>query len=203
MELKETLNALYKNMVLFIGFLVMGIIVGAVVYLLPARYYAVGSLYVSRNNQDNTSFFTYEGYYSQQVAVTYTNTAMALMESVDIRTKALRTLGIDINELNLRKYGQIISVKKAGPQIITLTVKNEDPEKAQRIWNEVAKQTISAVQVLNEAGDRSLGISKISESPTIKTGYKSIPVFLLSGLIGGFILGYVVVMLKEYMKGDK
>lgn len=201
MELKEIVKTLRKYNRTLAASAVAGLLLGYLGYLAPKPYYATGSFYIKRS-VDTTRFnyFAYEGYYGQQAGLSYTNTVMALFESLDIRYMALTNINLPTDIYNLRKYSEMIKVKKTGPQVITLTVKGWTPQKAEDLWNSMAGTTIIKSRQLNINGDPLLSISKISENPVVKVQYKPLWVCLAFGLAAVPLLVIFYLSLREYFK---
>ena len=199
MEIKEIVKNLSKHSQVLILSSVAGVLLGYLFYLGPKPYYATGSFYIKRS-VDTTRFnyFAYEGYYGQQTGLSYTNTVLALFESLDIRYKALTNINLPTDINNLRKYSGMITVKKAGPLLITLTVKGWTQEKAEALWNSMANTTIEKSRQINTTGDPLLSISKISENPVVKVQYRPLWICLAFGLISVLLLVIFYLSFKEY-----
>lgn len=202
MELKELVNTMLANKKLPVAFAIFGLIIGIAAYYMPAKFISTGALYITRAVENTDKYFTYEGYYSQQTAVAYTNTAVALLESIDVKTKALEKAGIAPNGFNLKKYSKLVDIKKSGPQLITLTVKDNSYEKSQNLWNSTADTFIKYSDEANFNTDSNLKILKISPEPVVKPEYKSIYFYLFSGLLGGLIFGILFVTFKSFLGKD-
>lgn len=202
MELKNLFIKLKYNYLLIGVFVIVGSIIGVIVYfVLPQKYLASGSFYVSRTTQQNVGdFFTYEGYYGQQTAQAYTATVIGLLESLDIKSKALSALGIPINEYTLRKYGKLISVKKSAPQLVTLNVKGNTAKQASDLWEAVSKNTLDTTYKLNLTSDPNLKISTLAEKPVIKETFWNIYANSFIGAGLGFLTGVGALYLFSYLK---
>ncbi len=200
MELRDILKKIRKNRGLLAIFISMGLIAGVLFYLLPSNYIASGSFYVTRKEDNSESFFTYEGYYSQQTATTYTNSVVALAESVDVKKQVLNKLDIPVNTQNIRKINKSVSVKKTGPQIVNITLKDKDLDKAKTLWEGVSEILIDTSKEINLEGDGKLSVVKISEEPFIKETYKPLWITSVAGILFGFSLGMLIIGLKEYFK---
>ena len=198
MELKELIKAIYANKKLLVIFTLLGLFTGVATFYLPAKFISTGTLFITRAVEKTDRYFTYEGYYSQQTAVAYTNTAVALLESIDVKTQALEKAGIEPNGYNLKKYSKLVDIKKNGPQLITLTVKDNSYEKSQSLWNSMADSFIKYSDEANFNTDPNLKILKISPEPVVKPEYKSIYFYSVCGLLGGFIFGVLLITFKKY-----
>lgn len=198
MELKELIDAIYTNKKLLVIFAFIGLFTGSALFYLPAKFISTGSLYITRSVENTDKYFTYEGYYSQQTAVAYTNTALALLESIDVKTQALEKAGLEPNSYNLRKYSKLVDVKKNGPQLITLTVKDNSFEKSQNLWNSIADSFIKYSEEANVNTDPNLKVLKISPNPVVKPQYKSFYFYTFCGLAGGLTFGLILAGINSY-----
>ena len=183
MEVKDIVTFLKKN---YLYILLTGLVfssLGAVLYYaIPATYNATGSFFIKRDVDNSTgNYFTYEGYYSQQTALSYTNTLTGIFESEDIKSKALINLSTEVNEQSLRKLGQNMKIKKSGPQLITLIVKGNTSQNAKSAWLAVTKATITTADFLNINGDSKLTISQLAEDPVVKMAFRNLYVNILTG----------------------
>lgn len=200
MELREIIKLLTKNKAEILLITLMGLIAGTVIYMLPAKYVSSGAFYIKRSTDTNSTFFTYEGYYAQQTALSYANTVAALLESIDLRSKSMAELGISVDEFSLRKYQKLISVKKVGPQLISLSVKGKTYDEARNFWEALSNSLIQTTSEINSNGDPNLSISKINSEPVVKQEYKSLWLNLSVGFGLGLVSGLLFISLKEYLK---
>lgn len=201
MELNRIIKNLGKYKILYIVCLVLGLLGGLGFYLLPKTYISTGSFYVKRSADTlKFKYFEYEGYYAQQTGISYTNTILALFESMDIRFEALDKLNLPTDMNSLRKYSRLIRAKKAGPQIITLTVTGKDLEETRTLWETVANVTLEKNKQMNVYGDPLLSVSKISENPVVKEQYKPLWMCALGGALLLPALATFYFTLREYFK---
>ncbi len=188
-----------KHKVLIIILILVGLVAGTAYYFLPSRYAATGTLFVKRSADASTSnYFIYEGYYSQQTALSFTSTTMALLGSIDVRSRSLTKLGLPVSESNLRKYSRLIRVSKLGPQLVTLTTVGNSTGDAEALWKAVADTTILTARQLNVGGDPLLSISKVSLQPVVKVEYKPLWLCMSVGGLAFFVLAIFLVSTKEY-----
>ena len=195
MELKELFNLCRKYSALILGSgLVFGLVGILFFYFFPKVYKAEGSFYISREGDAVTSLgdFTYEGYYAQQAAANYTGTFIALLESVDVRRNALAALEIPVREETLRESSRVISAKKSGPQLVSLTVRARSPERAEALWLSVSQEALLA-------SDVSVEVTPVSLEPVVYQGFNNLYVAVFVGLVFGLLFGTSAAVLKEYL----
>lgn len=200
MEIFEIIKKIKNYKMILVVTAVIGITAGMFFYLMPEKYVSAGSIYVRREIINSTDFFTYEGYYAQQTAAGYTNSVTNLIESPDIQKMLLEKSGEEINTLKLINLQRKIKVKKTGPQIILLEIKEKTPKEAEDKWVNLANIVISESEEINREGDDNLSVVALSDKPLIRETYKNIYIFSLVGLLIGLTLGSVLVSFKEYFK---
>jgi len=86
---KKIIKTIEKNRLLLITATFIGLVLGIIFYFLPSKYISSGSFYVSKKTDKSLDFFTYEGYYAQQSAITYADSVITLAKSVDIKKDVL------------------------------------------------------------------------------------------------------------------
>ena len=205
MELKQIFAFFKQNArIIIIVSILFGALGAAAYYFLPVKYKASGSLFVKRTIYPySENHFTYEGYYGQQAAIFYTNSVIGLVQSEDIRAEALSKLEIEVNEENLRKYKRKIKTVKSGPQLVSVVVTEDTPEKAEALWNEVGIATVRALLNINADGDPFVDVAKVSEKPVIKESFRSLEVFTLIGFGLGSLTATTLLSLKSYLSPKK
>ncbi|OGC46514.1 hypothetical protein A2V49_00495 [candidate division WWE3 bacterium RBG_19FT_COMBO_34_6] len=193
----------YRIKILLVG--ILSAIVGiALFFLLPVKYYSSGSIFVKREIYPYaTDHFTYEGYYGQQAAMSYTNSVIGLIKSEDITARSLIQIGEVVNEKNLRKYMQKIKAVKTGPQVITIITKGNTLSDAQSLWGAVSTSIISTMQKINSQNDPYVGLIKVSDEPITKESFKNIYVSTTVGFLLGCLLAMVIFSIKNYLTSHK
>ena len=200
MELKKIIKTIEENRPLLITAAFIGLVLGIIFYFLPSKYISSGSFYVSKKTDKSLDFFTYEGYYAQQSAITYADSVITLAKSVDIKKDVLEKMNQPINEKNLRELNKSIKIKKAGPQIISLEIKGRTYELAEETWTKFSESLIKKSEEMNENSDEKLVVNTVSEKPLTRKAYRSPWVFGATGFLAGLALGILVMCGKEYFK---
>lgn len=180
----------------------IGMLLGLLFFYIPKKYYTTGSLYITRKVSTNeASYYSYDGYYSQQVALSYTNTVLATLESKDILSKSLNSMAIDINDKNLRKYKNNIEGKKEGPQMITFTVKGNTKENTEMLWNNLIKETTEKLNLINaDSGDKNISINKLVEKPVTVQLHYPLYICLIFGSLIMLFINFMFLTFKTYLK---
>lgn len=199
MELADIIKILRKKRKKIVFIVIVGFLLGVIFSFYPKKFISSGSIYVKRLTNINREYFTYEGYYAQQTAQAYTNSVVALLESPDMKKKLLQLMGIPENERNLRMIGHEISIKKTGPQIILVSVKDKNYDTSVGVWDKTVNSLIEISNNINKGGDENLGISLVSERPSTKESYRSLLLFGVVGSLVSFIFSLSLICIKEYI----
>ncbi|MBN1162891.1 hypothetical protein JXA34_04080 [Patescibacteria group bacterium] len=198
MELNYLIKKLTKTKKVLAATTIIGGFLGFIVYFFPMKYTAQGSFYIYRDIQTSEDgSFSYEGFYSQQVAISFTKTVAALIESPDVGHKVISEMNLQTNEKNLREYRKKTEVVNSGPQIITLVTKTSSSEESERLWNLVAE---AIEDTINTSYIR---IQRVSEYPVVIESFRDLPVYALLGLVIGFGTSLIFVSFREYMRINK
>lgn len=203
MELKDLVKVFKKHKRDIFIILVIGTILGIGYYYTPKKYYTTGSVYITRRTEGGPEeYFKYEGYYSQQAASAYTENVISTLQSVDLQSQLLANMKVDVTRVNLLKLKKSVIVKRSSPQLITITIKGNAPDKTLETWNDLVNITTSKLEGINTSyGDGSLKISKMSEPITTQNYY---PIYICVGTgMGLGLLSYILLLIFKNYEGHK
>jgi|SRR3990172_7415119 len=186
MEIKQFL-AIFKKYWLFI--LVFVCLGAAIAYLftstLPSGYRQEQLFFIS-STQENFEGYNFEGYYGQEKARNFTDTAVAILESQQFQ-----------GEVSAQNAN--ISARKITPQLIRITVTADVPEEAEKLIPEI----------VSNFNRKMLDLIGTNETIQIKTisppspAYFVAPekkIFIPATAAIGAIFGIFIVGLKTYFK---
>ncbi len=201
MELKEIFDFYKKYFKLVLFLTLISTFIGIILfYVLPVKYKAVGSIFVSREiDALRRNEFTYEGFYAQQNASEYTKTLVGILESVEVRQKAIEKLGVPVTESNLRKVKRSLKIKKVAPQVVSLEVKKNTSEEAEALWNYISEETLYASKFINERGDSGISLIVLENSPVVHEVFKELWFYSFIGFAFGVFGSTFYAAFKEYL----
>ncbi len=205
MEIKKLLELIKeKSKIIFLVSLLFTVFGVGIYYGIPPKQTATGSFFIKRTVEDpSPEFFSYEGYYAQQAALSYSNTLAALFESVDIRSKALKSLDIPVNDKTLRKYGRQIRVKNVGPQLVTLTVKGENTAHVVNFWAALSNSVLETTKALNQEGDKSITVTPVVSEPIVQMTFNNVYANAIAGALFGFLFSIISLSFASYIREGK
>ncbi len=199
MDLKEVLEFLKKIYKSLLAFFAVGVFLGILVFsTLPKKYISSGTLFVGRTVTETQEFYSYSGYYDQQVALSFTNTVRGFLEDKNLHAQILKKLGTEATEKNIRAIDRKIRVKTAGPQLINVEVRSKSRRETEEIWETLVDETVKTMEVLNAKADSKLFIEKTNTTVLSRELMQNPFVF---GGVGGLFLmgcGTVYIATKTY-----
>lgn len=198
-ELRDYLKLIKKYFWLFMV-LILVAVASAVGWSLtqPVVYLASTTLYVNRVPEpSNDRYYTYEGYYSGLASKEYTDVVVGLLKTPDIANLAASKAGLDITSAAL---GAKTQVRKASPQLISVSVTHSEPDSAKKLINALSQAVAEKSKNLTQAANRGVEVSMINPEPQLDQVH---PNWLLNGLIaltGAFLAGLGVAVIREYLR---
>lgn len=170
--------------------LTIGILVSITTYMLPIKKTSINTLYIDRQAEtENTTYFTYEGLYSQQTAERFTDTVKGLLTSENIVGETLESADIENNKQNRKKFIKELSIKKTGPQILSVKLTGEYYKNLDELFNVVDKY----INEINSETQKGVLVKTVSSKSIIETNttypiLNGLVATLLVLFIGGIVL---------------
>lgn len=170
-------------------------------YVVPVKYLATGTLFVSRETVSPElvlpSEFTYEGYYAQQNAANFTATLIGLVESEDVQSAVLTKLNKEVTAKSLFSFKRRVQVKKQAPQLVSVQVKGDTRESAASVWKVLVGEVSSVSQQVTSQDDNQISLILVSEEPVVREQYRNIMINAVIGFGLGLSLSTFFFFLKE------
>lgn len=181
MELKDLLKIVKSNLIVLILTAALGaVLAGALSVRQPAGVKAQALIYVNIEMPQTQSVYTYDGYYTQERARNFTDTAATLIQESN--------LGANLGPKD--SY----SVKKLAPQILRLTVYSTNQQGAFDVLKKVEDAAGAKVSKLTN-GEINL---KIVDEPRASGFGPSRKIYILAGVVAGLAFAILVVSFKTY-----
>ncbi len=183
------------------GLLIGAIAAAAIAYTTPDAYLATVSIYVQKEAAPpNANYFTYEGYYAQQTAAAYTETALKLLENDEIIKRAAESANLptDVNSIATLK-GNITS-KLDAPQLIQIEVTMPKLEQAAGLAEGLSQAVRTRTAEINKTGDASLTIEQINQDPYVVMVRPILWLYATVGAVIGLILAAIAAAFWTYIR---
>jgi len=177
--------------------MILGLLAVGVSLLLPNQYTAKGLLVVARRaDEPSKEVFTYEGYYAQQSAVSYTATFLSILQSPNNLKSA-------DSSADLKKLERLVKAKKDGPQTIVLNVKGQTPQDAADLWEKVADSAIQTHNKLKVSADPLLEVAKAPNSPIIVKTYPEWTTIFGAGFAFSLVIASSIIIMMRYLEEER
>lgn len=187
MELRQYLKILRKNLALIIVFGGAGALIAFFLTLkLPSGYSQRSLFYLVPPLTASPTSYNFEGYYAQEKARNFTDTAVAILESADFTQKVVES-------------NQSLSVRKVAPQVVRLSAFAPSGEAARLLIEKAASRFNQELNNLSGQAD-SLKIVPIDSQRSSNYSSPNRLVYLLSGFLGGFLFALLAIGLKVYFR---
>ncbi len=206
MELRKAFETFFKYRTFLLAVLILSGIVGYGISLKwPVYYRAQGLLFVNRTVEaklGERTYYTYEGFYRQQTAERFTDTVVGLLNTETLLSEAGKDLGLNVDSAGLRKLTRAAKVTKEAPQLVKVAVNQSTAQKAQELWQALAREGIARVAELgSDEGESRLLLSQVTPDPLIIAVSPNTLLDTLVALGVGLIFGIFAISLREYLKG--
>lgn len=184
MELRQYLKVFKKNFLVVVVLCIFGLLLGYFLAMSRSEGFQQDqTLYIAPQTTDTQN---YEGFYGQEKARNFTDTAVAILESPDFKAE-------------IQGSGESLSVRKIAPQVIKITTTAKDPQGAKNLMAKVTSTFNSKLQTVsnNQAKIELKELGKLQEPAPIIINKK---VSTLAGLVLGFAFAILAISLKTYFK---
>lgn len=213
--LKDYINILRKHSLVFIVVVLICVAAAALVsFVVPKSYTSSIDVYVSHAEAESShSYYTYDGYYANQASVQYTNTIAGFLESLSTVDNAAGIVQQDPSYKQgsfqpqdlqsqtdyLAKFQKNISVKIVAPQLINVSVHDDNPTVAKLWAQSLGTVVTNNIKALNSQGNINYQIDTIHD-PITQTVSLSLTLDLIIGLVVGIFLGFSIGFILEANK---
>lgn len=184
LNLKELFNIFWRKkldiILIILIFILLGVIytVGFTKPMYSSSTTLVLASTANVDEQASTTITTTDITLNSKLVSTYSE----LVKSKNVLRQVISNLGIEINEDTLRKSITVSSVKNT--ELIEITVKNENPEYAAKIANEIAEVFIEKVkEIYNISNVQVVDKAEESEFPSNINHSKDIIIFAFIGVV--------------------
>lgn len=149
----------------------------------PDAYQATVSIFVQKEAAPpNANYFTYEGYYAQQTAASYAETAQQLLKNDEIVKRAAQTANLSTDVKSISTIKKRIITELESPQLIRVDITMPQRDQAFELAEGLSQALKSRTSELNKTGDASLSTEQVNEDPFV---VKVRPLAWLYGVVGG------------------
>jgi len=166
--------------------------------LQTTKFVASATLFVGKIPEASTdSYYTFEGFYSQQAAADYTDVVIGLLKSKELAVEAAMDAKLDTSGESIESF---VEAKKTAPQVINLKVALENREDSKKLLLALTKLVDKRSKDLAKQGTKNLFVESASNQTSVYAVNPPTILYTLgSSVIGGFI-GILAAAFINYIK---
>jgi len=186
MEFKQYLKILKANIILIAIFALIGLAIALFASTKVSYSYKQSQLiYLETIADQNTPAQTFDGYYAQEKARNFTDTAVSILNSADFQSGLIsQPLSID--------------TKKLSPQLIRITISIPNPQSQTDMLNQTVQSFNSKIK--NITGSSYISAIVLSSPSPVAYSAPGKKVLAVAGLMIGFIFALCTIAAKTYFK---
>lgn len=200
-DIKRIIEIILSKKILIVLIMLLSITLGyaySYYYKQPEYKSSVTILLVADENKLNKGLTQNDLSINSSLISTYSSIA----KSINVIQKTIENLGLDINAENLQKDIEAIQVDKT--QILKITVKNNNPEVAKNIANELAKVFTDQIkEIYNLENTSIVDEAEIENQPFNINHKKDLIIFTFVGIMMSSILIIGIYFFDDTIKNEK
>lgn len=184
MELKQYLKIVKKNLLLVLVLSVAGAVLALLLTKsLGSGFFLTQTFYVSSPIEGSPE---YAGFYTQEKARNFTDTAVAILESLDFKKELVSS-------------GDLITTQKVAPQVVRVTTTSQDRQRAKALMGSTVDSFNTKIQKLS-GNQPQIQLKELASSDEPQKITRSKLVFAAAGLVLGATAAILTVSLKTYFR---
>lgn len=200
-DIKRILEIIFSEKILIILILLLSITLGYVYsyyYKKPEYKSSVTILLVADENRVDKELTQTDLSINSSLISTYSSIA----KSTNVIQKTIENLGLNISASKLQKSIEATQIEKT--QFLKITVKNENPEVAKNIANELAKVFTEQIkEIYNLENISIVDEAEVENQPCNINHIKDIIIFTFAGMIVSAILVMLIYIFDDTIKDEK
>ena len=200
-DIKRILEIIFSKKIFIILILLLSITLGYVYsyyYKKPEYKSSVTILLVADENRVDKELTQTDLSINSSLISTYSSIA----KSTNVIQKTIENLGLNISASKLQKSIEATQIEKT--QFLKITVKNENPEVAKNIANELAKVFTEQIkEIYNLENISIVDEAEVESQPCNINHIKDIIIFTFAGMIVSAILVMLIYIFDDTIKDEK
>jgi capsular polysaccharide biosynthesis protein len=204
MELKDYLKIIGKSWATIFGIAaIVTILVTIWTMIQPLRYDASNTIVVNKPDpvsQRDASYYQYDKYYAIQASSLYSDTLAAWLSSPDTAKEIYEKAGYPVPDVTIKKLAKIFKPRQQPPVTVSVTIRDQDKDKAERLVNaavDVLKSKVDQQHASDAQGDH---FEIFNGKTIVLPAREDLLLNMVIGAVAGLIVGFMTAFLKEYLR---
>lgn len=202
MELRQHISILKKSRYFIVVFTILVAVLGILFgYLRQTTFTSSISFAVNRINKQATQYYD-DSYYGIQAADLFSQTVISWFMTPSVLLEIYEQAEVDPEITTVERFTSRFKTKKYSAQNIVVKFTERDRETAEKISQAAVLVMENKAADLNRSVDDKALFEIVGTKPVIVENKTNIYLVGAIGLIVGFLLGTVLVYLKEYLRDN-
>lgn len=181
--------------------LTISLVAGFAAERIPSSFEATQSIFVRREAQSpSESFYSYDGYYSQQASERFTDTVVGFLKNKDIVRRAAKNSGFDSSPDEASALTSALRIKRVAPQLVTVSFSSWNKERAVSLVGNLTKEVESLSVSLNTKGDKFLTLSTLEPTPFVEDKQFTPLIVALCAFVATSLFSSLILAVFEAVK---
>ncbi|MFC1663301.1 hypothetical protein ACFL04_04040 [Patescibacteria group bacterium] len=201
MELRQYISIIKKSLIWIIVITILGGTSGLLVAITTTEKFDTSlSFNINRINKQETTEYQYDGYYAIQAADLFAKTVTSWLATPSILLEIYDEAGIDPRVDSLTSFASRFTTKKYSSQNIGVRFKERDRVTAEKIAAAIIDVLQEKTTNINQTADAKSLFEIVGSTPVIVATKPSIAVLTIVGLVAGFFVVFMMVLIIYYLR---
>lgn len=199
MELKEYFKIIKKDKSVIAKTAILTLSFALAFSYLQKPYYETSvSLFMIKDNTQNTDEFKYDGYYALQSGEIISDNIEKMLQSPQVVSEIYQYANIDSNFNKIKKYKKSFTAHKMSNQYVEVSFNSETRQNAEDISKSITKIVQQKMEQTKDSSAEEISFSIENNAPVIIERKPDIALNSLIGLFSGIFLGIIITLVKKY-----
>jgi len=200
MEFRELIESLKRNWLLFLIVIILFLgLVSGIALTRPKKYEINFSLLISQTRTQQTQDFKYDTYYALEAKDKMGDYLVAFLKSPESVSSILDKADFSLKDFKTYDLRSFFAPYKASSQSIGVRFYLRNPSFAKNIINSLIEASNDSLAKTYIAQDKDASFEIKSTNPLVSLKKQRLSLIIIISLFVGFILGVLIVLVKEYM----
>lgn len=201
MDLKEYLKLIKKNYRLVITVCaITGISTLLFSVLRPVKYDVSQSLFINKDNSQETEDYKFSGYYAFEAADMLSDSIAEWLKSPEVVNSIYAKSGVDPSFKNIKSYSGKFKAKKFSAEFVEVKFESRNTDEAKKISGAIVDIINAKTASMKNTSNEEVSFSIAGSAPVIVENKLDALLNFMIGIASGLFLGIFIALSREYLR---